>query len=355
MSHPSKQERRRFLGVAALGLAAAQFGRSATKARLPVEGNLPSLGRATEWLNSQPLTASGLRGKVVLVNFWTYTCINWLRTMPYVRAWGQRYKDQGLVIIGVHTPEFTFEKNLDNVRRAAKELRVDDPIAIDNDRALWDAFSNQYWPALYLVDAKGRIRYHHFGEGRYQQSEAAIRQLLEEAGSAALPSSLVSVTARGAEVAADWGSLQSPETYLGYERTRGFASPGGPARNKPRLYDLPSQLKLNSWGLSGDWSFRKDAVQLNQPGGRIAFRFHARDVHLVMGPAAGRNAVPFRVLLDGESPAHAGGADVDSQGHGTLAEQRLYQLVRQPQPIVDRLFEIEFLDSGAEAFAFTFG
>jgi len=323
--------------------------------RLPIEGELPSLGSATEWLNSQPLTAAGLRGKVVLIDFWTYTCINWLRSLPYVRAWAEKYKDQGLVVVGVHTPEFAFEKNVDNVRRAAKDMRVDYPIAIDNDYAIWRAFNNSYWPALYFVDAQGHIRHHQFGEGAYEESEMIIQQLLEEAGNGSMGHDLVSVDARGAEAAADWGSLRSPENYLGYERTENFASPGGAVLDKPRFYDAPARLRLNNWALSGSWTVGEQATVLNEANGTIAYRFHARDLHLVMGPAARGTSVRFRVLIDGRPPGAANGIDVDDQGNGTVSEQRLYQLVRQPKPIADRQFEIEFLDSGVEAFAFTFG
>jgi thiol-disulfide isomerase/thioredoxin len=323
--------------------------------RLPIEGELPSLGSATEWLNSQPLTAAGLRGKVVLISFWTYTCINWLRQLPYVRAWAEKYKDQGLVVIGVHTPEFAFERDVENVRWAAKDMRVDYPIAIDNDYSIWRAFNNSYWPALYFVDAQGNIRHHQFGEGEYEQSEMILQQLLEEAGNGGIGHELVSVDARGAEAAADWGSLKTPENYLGYERTENFASPGGAVLDTRRVYATPERLRLNHWALSGDWTVEKQATVLNKANGRIAYRFHARDLHLVMGPAARGTSVRFRVLIDGRPPGAANGIDVDDQGNGTVSEQRLYQLVRQPKPIADRYFEIEFLDSGVEAFAFTFG
>ncbi len=301
------------------------------------------------------MTAAGLRGKVVLIDFWTYSCINWRRSLPYVRAWADKYKDQGLVVIGVHAPEFAFEKNVDNVRRAAKEVRVDYPIAIDSDHAIWRAFDNQYWPALYFVDAQGRIRHHQFGEGEYEQSEKIIQQLLAEAGSSGIGHELVSVDARGVEAAADWGSLKSPENYVGYERTENFASPGGAVLDKPRVYAAPARLRLNHWALSGDWTVEKQATVLNKANGRIAYRFHARDLHLVMGPAARGTSVRFRVLIDGQPPGAAHGIDVDDQGNGTVAEPRLYQLIRQPKPVADRQFEIEFLDSGVEAFAFTFG
>jgi len=323
--------------------------------RLPIEGAMPSLGGATGWLNSQPLTAAGLRGKVVLIDFWTYTCINWLRQLPYVRAWAEKYKDQGLVVIGVHTPEFAFERDLDNVRRAARDMRVDYPIAIDNDYAIWRAFNNSYWPALYFVDAQGHIRHHQFGEGAYEESEMILQQLLEEAGNGGIGHDLVSVDARGAEAAADWGSLRSPENYLGYERTENFASPGGALLDERRVYAAPARLRLNHWALSGDWTVEKQATVLNEANGTIAYSFHARDLHLVMGPAARGTSVRFRVLIDGQIPGAAHGIDVDEQGNGTVSEQRLYQLIRQPKPIADRHFEIEFLDLGVEAFAFTFG
>jgi thiol-disulfide isomerase/thioredoxin len=323
--------------------------------RLPIESELPSLGGATEWLNSQSLTAAGLRGKVVLIDVWTYTCINWLRTLPYVRAWAEKYKNQGLVVIGVHAPEFEFEKNVDNVRRAAKDMKVNYPIAIDNNYAIWRALKNEYWPALYFVDAQGRIRHHHFGEGEYEQSEMVIQQLLGDAGISNIDHKLVSVDARGVEAAADWGSLKSPENYVGYERTENFASPGGAVLDKRRVYAAPAQLRLNQWALSGDWTVGKQATLLNKANGRIAYRFHARDVHLVMGPAVQGTSVRFRVLIDGKPPGAAHGIDVDDQGNGTVSEQRLYQLIRQAKPIADRQFEVEFLDSGVEAFAFTFG
>jgi thiol-disulfide isomerase/thioredoxin len=322
---------------------------------LPVEGELPSLAGATGWLNSEPLTPANLRGKVVLIDFWTYTCINWLRTLPYIRAWAEKYRDQGLVIIGVHTPEFGFEHNVDNVRRAVKEMRVEYPVALDPDYAVWRAFNNQYWPALYIVDAKGRIRYHHFGEGDYEQSERVIQQLLAENGKANPAHDLVSVDPKGLEVAADWSSAKSPENYVGYARAENFASPGGLVTDQAHRYNPPARLKLNQWALSGEWTVGKQATASNQANGRILYRFHSRDLHLVMGPATPGKSVRFRVLIDGKPPGPAHGVDVDEQGYGTATEQRLYQLVRQSGPIADRQFEIEFLDPGVEAFAFTFG
>ena len=323
--------------------------------QLPVEGSLPSLAGATQWLNSPPLTPAALRGKVVLVDFWTYTCINWLRTLPYLRAWADKYKDQGLVVLGVHTPEFDVEHDLDNVRRAAKDLRVDYPVAVDNDYAIWSAFDNHYWPALYLVDAQGRIRHHRFGEGGYEEAEMILQQLLAEAGSWGIGQDLVSVNATGVEAAADWASLRSPENYLGYQRTQNFASANGAVLDTPHVYALPTRLRLNHWALSGDWTVKPQAAVLNQADGRIAYRFHARDLHLVMGPAAPESPIRFRVRIDGQPPGAAHGTDLDDQGNGTVTEPRLYQLVRQPGPITDGTFEITFLDPGLQAYAFTFG
>jgi thiol-disulfide isomerase/thioredoxin len=321
---------------------------------LPIEGEFPSLGGAIEWLNSPPLTAAGLRGRVVVVDFWTYTCINWLRSLPYVRAWAEKYKNQGLVVIGVHTPEFPFEKDIDNVRRAAKDMKVDYPIAVDSNYAVWRAFKNEYWPALYIVDAHGRIRHHQFGEGEYVQSEKILQQLLSEAGAAGVSHDLVSVNAQCAEAAAAWSDLKSPENYVGYERTENFASRGA-VLGKPHVYVVPARLKLNDWALSGDWTVEKGLTVLNKPNGRIAYRFHARDLHLVMGPAAPGTSVRFRVLIDGQPPRADHGVDADEQGNGTVTQQRLYQLIRQQRPVADRQFEIEFLDPGVQAFAFTFG
>jgi thiol-disulfide isomerase/thioredoxin len=363
MSEAISHDRRRILGGAAVMLAVGGLGMvgpvvrrvTAAPLQLPDEGQLPSLASATAWLNSPPLTAAGLRGRVVLVDFWTYTCINWLRTLPYVRAWAAKYKNQGLVVMGVHAPEFAFEKDIDRVRRAVKDGSIDYPVAIDNDHAIWRAFNNQYWPALYFVDAKGSIRHHQFGEGEYERSEMIIQQLLAEAGMGGIAHDLVSIDARGAEAAADWASLKSPENYVGYERTAHFASPGGAVLGKRRVYAVPARLRLNQWALSGDWTMEKEALVLNKAKGRIAYRFHARDLHLVMGPSGRGTAVRFRVLVDGRPPGAAHGIDVDDQGNGTATEQRLYQLIRQPKPIAERQFEIEYLDASAEAFAFTFG
>lgn len=319
------------------------------------QSELASLGRADQWLNSQPLTPADLRGKVVLVNFWTYTCINWRRQLPYVQAWAEKYKDQGLVVIGVHAPEFSFEKNIANVRWATKDMKIDHPVAVDNNHVIWRAFSNQAWPALYFIDAQGRVRHHHFGEGAYEQSEMVIQALLREAGATDVSREAVAVNARGLDAAADWGNLRSPENYVGFERSENFASPGGAVPDKTRMYERPAQLRLNQWALSGDWTVKKETAALNKAGGSITYRFHARDLHLVMGPATPGISVKFRVRIDGQPPGAAHGGDVDEQGTGTVAEQRLYQLIRQSGPIADRQFEIEFLGPGAEAFAFTFG
>ena len=316
---------------------------------------LPPLSGATEWLNSPPLTPEGLRGKVVLVDFWTYSCINCLRAIPYVRAWAEKYKDQGLVVIGVHSPEFAFEKNIDNVRRAVRDLKIDYPVAIDNAYAIWRAFGNQYWPAHYFIDTQGRIRHHHFGEGDYEESEQAIRALLAEAGKGQMAGGFVNVNASGVEAAADLVAVQSPETYVGYERTENFASPGGTVRDMRHDYATPSSLQKNQWALGGDWTVESEKAVLDGPGGRIVFRFHARDLHLVLGPGPDGKPVRFKVSIDGEPPGADHGSDTDGNGNGMVNEQRLYQLVRQGKPGNDRTFEIEFLDPGAEAFAFTFG
>src|SRR5258706_6171605 len=338
-----------------LGADKSAVQKTSASIRLPIEGEFPSLGGATVWLNSPPLAAAGLRGKVVLIDFWTYTCINWLRTLPYVRAWAEKYRDHGVVVIGVHSPEFSFEHDLENVRRAAKDMRIEYPIAIDNDYAIWSAFNNHYWSALYIVDAQGRIRYHQFGEGAYEQSEMILQQLLAEVGIGGIDHELVSVDAQGAEAAADWGDLRSPENYLGDARTENFASPGGAGLDQPRGYAAPARFSLNHWALSGDWTVEREATVLNKANGRILYRFHARDLHLVMGLAARGTSVRFRVLIDGLPPGEAHGSDVDDQGNGTVTQQRMYQLIRQPKPIADRQFEIEFLDSGVQAYAFTFG
>jgi thiol-disulfide isomerase/thioredoxin len=323
-------------------------------AELPVEGNLPGFDGAAGWLNSEPLTVEGLRGKVVLADFWTFTCINWLRTLGYVRAWAAKYEDHGLVVVGVHTPEFEFEADAVNVTEAARALNVPYPIALDPDYAVWQAFANHYWPAVYIADAEGRIRHHQFGEGAYEECEMVIQQLLREAGRDGVPGGLVSVSDEGVEAQADWSSLGSPETYLGYQQGHGFASPGGVTVDEPRAYSLPETLELNSWALSGEWTVEGGASVLTGAGGAVVFRYHARDVNLVLRSRSGAS-VPFRVLVDGAAPGAAHGVDVDEEGTGTLGRPRLYQLVRQPGPITDRTFEISFLEPGVEAFVFTFG
>lgn len=322
---------------------------------LPAEGWMHDLVGASAWLNSLPLTTAGLLGKVVLVDFWTYTCINWLRTLPYMRAWTKKYKAHGLLVIGVHTPEFAFEHDIENVRRAVQEMHIEYPVAIDNDYAIWDAFDNHYWPALYVVDAQGQIRHHHFGEGAYQRSEPVVQRLLADAGVVGIGHDLAAVDAHGAEVAADLGSLQSAETYLGYGRGEHFASSSGAIPDRRNIYTLPTQLQLNQWGLSGEWTVGEQAARLHQAGGRIVFRFHARDLNLVMGPAWRSAPMRMHVRIDGLAPGAAHGIDVDEHGNGTVSEQRLYQLIRQSQPIADRTFEVEFLDPGVEVFVFTFG
>jgi thiol-disulfide isomerase/thioredoxin len=316
---------------------------------------LRSLDFATTWLNSEPLTAAGLRGRVVLIDFWTYTCINWLRSLPYVRAWSEKYAGQGLVTVGVHAPEFEFEQDLDNVRRAAADMDVSYPIVIDNEYAIWRAFGNHYWPALYLVDAQGRVRHHHFGEGAYEQSERVIQELLSEAGTGTGGDGLVDVEGVGAEAPADWASLRSAENYLGYGRTENFASPGGVAPDGRTVYSVPDPLRVEHWALAGTWTVGSHATVLDEADGRIAYRFHARDLHLVMGPPGRGSAVRFRALLDGEPPGADHGVDIDAEGHGTVTEQRMHQLVRQHGDIEDRTFEITFLEPGVELYVFTFG
>jgi hypothetical protein len=306
----------------------------------PVEGELPSFDGATAWVNADPPTAGALDGRVVLVSFGTYTCINWIRSLPWVRAWADKYRELGLAVVGVQTPEFDFEGDVDWVRRALTEMDVRYQVAVDNDYAVWRAFDNHYWPALYFVDAEGRIRHHHFGEGEYIASEVVLQMLLREAGRD-VDEGLVDLVPAGVEAAADWANLRSPETYLGSGRAVGFASPGA--------------LRRNEWGLLGGWRVEQESARLDEAGGAIQFRFHARDVHLVMGPPAASPPVRFAVRLDGESPGQAHGVDVDEGGGGTADYQRMYQLIRQPGPIDDQVVEIEFLDAGVEAFVFTFG
>jgi thiol-disulfide isomerase/thioredoxin len=325
--------------------------------RLPlsVKARLPEFTGATGWLNTAPLTPTGLRGTVVLVDFWTYTCINWIRTLPYLRAWSDRYGSHGLVVVGVHTPEFSIEHDVDSVRRAARDMRVEYPIALDNDYAVWDAFANQYWPALYIADTEGRIRHHHFGEGGYERSERVIRHLLADAKADNLPDGLAPVDASGIEAPADWHNVRSQETYVGLARSTGFASPGGGAFDETRVFTAPPRLHTNEWALTGNWTLRAEDAVLNEPNGHLTYRFHARDLNLILAPPSDDAPVRFRVQLDGQPPHRAHGLDVDDEGNGVVREPRLYQLIRQPAPIDDRLFDIELLDPGVAAFCFTFG
>jgi thiol-disulfide isomerase/thioredoxin len=355
------QDRRRFLTSALLTLGGARAGLVAaaadpkTVAATPgVPRELAAIGRATEWLNSPRLTPESLAGQVVLVDFWTYTCINWLRTLPYIRAWAQKYR-QHLTVIGVHTPEFPFERDVDNVRRAVRQMRIEYPVVIDNDYAIWRAFDNQYWPALYLLDARGRIRHHQFGEGEYPASGRVIQRLLNDAGVSSADDGGGQVDGSGLEAAADWGNFKSPETYVGYDRAEHFASPDAARHDQPHAYRAPARLALNQWSLVGDWTIGRQPAVLNKSPGQIVYRFHARDVHLVMGSSRSERPVPFRVAIDGQPPGAAHGLDVDEGGNGSAREPRLYQLVRQRAAIVDRTFTIDFLDAGVEAFSFTFG
>lgn len=322
---------------------------------LPDEGRLASFEGATGWLNSEPLTPEALRGRVVLVDFWTYTCVNWLRTLPYLRAWAAKYGGAGLTVVGVHTPEFGFERTLANVAAAVRSFDVAYPVALDSDYAVWSAFANHFWPAIYLADVDGRVRYHHFGEGEYAATEMAIQQLLMDADARDLDQDLVAVDPTGLEVPADWRTLQSPETYLGYGQATGFAQEDVARFGRALAYAATGPLPLNHWELAGNWTVARHAALLHEPGGRIAFRFHARDVNLVMGPASQGASIPFRVYLDGRLATDAPGSDVSAAGDGIAAEQRTYQLIRQPGTIADRRFEIEFLATGLEAYCFTFG
>jgi cytochrome c biogenesis protein CcdA/thiol-disulfide isomerase/thioredoxin len=320
-----------------------------------VPTTLPSFSGATAWINSPPLTPESLRGKVVVVDFWTYSCINCLRTLPYIKAWYAKYKDSGLVVIGVHTPEFPFEKDEANVRKAVRDLGVLYPVAMDNDYAIWQNFNNQYWPAHYFIDATGHIRYHHFGEGDYEQSEKWIRSLLEEANHQPLASTLTNVAATGTEAAPDSSDVQSPETYIGYDRAANFASPGGFQQNISHVYSAPAKLNLNQWALAGDWKDDEQIASLLSPTGSIVYRFHARDLHLVLGPAADGKPIRFRITIDGNAPGSNHGMDTDANGYGTVTENRLYQLIRQQDKVQDRTFRIEFLSPGVRAYSFTFG
>jgi thiol-disulfide isomerase/thioredoxin len=334
----------------------APAGLHTTAARLPVEGELASFGGATGWLNSPPLEPSGLRGRVVLVSFWTYTCVNWLRQLPYLRGWAEKYDGHGLTVVGVHTPEFGFEHDPDQVRRAVETMRIGYPVAIDSDYAIWRAFGNHYWPALYFADAEGKLRHHYFGEGEYRQSEMVIQQLLTDAGASGVGTGVVTPNPGGVEAAADWPSLRSPENYTGYERTEGFASPGGLVPGRVTGYTTPPDLRLNQWALAGSWTAGEEAATLEQAGGQLTARFHARDLNLVLSPGqAAGGEVGFQVRLDGQRPGAAHGTDTDARGHGTVSEPRLYQLIRQRGPVVDRTAEITFAEPGIQAYVFTFG
>jgi thiol-disulfide isomerase/thioredoxin len=354
MTERIDHRRRLLLRSAAMAIGIGQLGVFGGADANAASGELTALGRARDWINSPGLGPRELAGKVVLVDFWTYTCINWLRTLPYVRAWANTYPGQ-LVVIGVHTPEFPFEHDVENVRRAARQMRVDYPIAIDNDYAIWRAFNNNYWPALYAIDSRGRVRHHQFGEGDYDRAEIVVRRLLADAGTTRPRENAASIEASAAEAPADWADLRSSETYVGYDRAENFASAGHLARDRRRAYTIPAHLASNQWALAGDWTIGRQATVLNTPSGRIACRFHARDLHLVMGPPREGRSIRFRVSIDGQPPRPARGLDVDADGNGMVVEPRLYQLIRQPKPIVDRQFEIEFLDSGVETFSFTFG
>jgi cytochrome c biogenesis protein CcdA/thiol-disulfide isomerase/thioredoxin len=323
--------------------------------QLGSEGSLPSLAGAVAWLNSAPLTREGLKGKVVLVDFWTYSCINCLRAIPYVEAWAEKYKSDGLVVIGVHTPEFAFEKDRSNVLKSVRDLKITYPVAIDSNYAIWKAFNNQYWPAHYFIDKQGTIRYHHFGEGEYDKSEEVIQQLLKENNANIRASGTVQVNAVGVEAAPDLNNVQSPETYVGYERARQFASPEAVKQDSPGLYTSPGRLQVDQWGLVGKWNVGGEKAMLVTAPGKVVFRFHARDLHLVLGPGSDGKPIRFHVLLDGDPPTGDAGVDVDGQGNGTVKGYRLYQLIRQKGKVEDRTFQIQFLDPNVEVFAFTFG
>jgi thiol-disulfide isomerase/thioredoxin len=329
----------------------------ATQEPPSIVGSAPlyGLAGATGWINSAPLTAKQLKGKVVLIDFWDYSCINCIRAIPYIRAWAQKYKDSGLVVIGVHTPEFDIEKQMPNVQKAVNKFGITYPVALDNNNAIWNAFHNQYWPAHYFIDAKGKVRYEHFGEGEYDQSERWIQELLKEANAKPMSATPVNVHGQGVEAAADMNEVRSPETYIGYARAEHFASPGGIKRDAEQVYADPNHLRLNEWGLAGKWIDHEQVAVLRSAGGKIFFRFHARDLHLVLGPSADGKPVHFRVTIDGQAPGENHGVDTDAQGNGIVTDDRLYQLVRQKGPITDRTFVIEFQNAGVQAFSFTFG
>ncbi|HEX4037616.1 MAG TPA: thioredoxin family protein [Acidobacteriaceae bacterium] len=316
---------------------------------------LSGLSGATGWINSTPLTAADLKGKVVLVDFWTYSCINCLRSMPYVEAWAEKYKDSGLVVIGVHTPEFGFEQQLPNVQKAVQKFGVTFPVALDSKYAIWNAFHNDEWPADYFIDVHGKVRYVHFGEGNYDESERWIQKLLKQRSPGPMPGGVVDVQAQGVEAAADKTEMRSPETYIGYARAMQFASPGGIKRGKEQLYAAPSHPALNQWGFAGQWVDYEQGAVLKSDSGKIVFRFHARDLHLVLGPPADGKTIRFRVTIDGQTPGENHGVDTDADGNGVVTGYRLYQLVRLRDTVKDHIFTIEFLDPGVQAFSFTFG
>ncbi len=326
-----------------------------TTVQLSNEGSFPGFDGAVKWLNSPPLTRAQLKGKVIVVDFWTYSCINCLRSIPYVEAWSEKYKNDGLVVVGVHTPEFAFEKDPANIAKAVTDLKITYPVAIDSDYAIWKAFNNQYWPAHYFIDAKGEIRYHHFGEGKYDESEEVIQQLLKEKNSSLNATGFVQVNPSGSEVAPDFGNVASPETYVGYDRAQNYASPEKIRQDKPQPYTAPARLTVNQWGLVGSWNVSGEHAQLATAPGKVIFRFHARDLHFVLGPGKNGQPVRFRIRIDGTPPGEDHGVDTDAKGDGVVKEYRLYQLVRQKGNVEDRTFEIEFLDPGVQAFAFTFG
>jgi thiol-disulfide isomerase/thioredoxin len=350
--------RRAFLAMGVFVLGWLATGLLAVAQEPPsIVGSSPlyGLNGATGWINSKPLTGKQLKGKVVLVDFWTYSCINCLRALPYIRAWADKYKDDGLVVIGVHSPEFDFEGQTANVQKAVQKFGITYPVALDSNHAIWDAFHNEYWPAHYFIDATGKVRFEHFGEGNYEQSERWIQQLLQEANSKPMPAGPVAVSGQGIQAAAETGQVRSPETYIGYGRAAHFASPGGFVMDTEHAYTAPQNPALNQWGLEGKWSVRVSEAVLKAPGGKIIFRFHSRDLHLVLGPSSDNKPIRFRVTIDGEAPGENHGVDTDAQGNGVVTEHRLYQLIRQKDPITDHIFTIEFEDPGVQAYSFTFG
>jgi thiol-disulfide isomerase/thioredoxin len=353
------RNRRRFLGVAVMTLVAAQLvlaaGAEMFRPAPADDGPMPDLDGAVGWLNSTPLSSKSLRGKVVLINFWTYTCINSIRPLPYVRSWAAKYKDAGFVVIGAHTPEFSFEHERTNIENALHNLNVTFPVAIDSEYRVWNAFENEAWPAQYLVDATGRVRYHHFGEGDYDEIERVIQELLKETGATGIPSDMTSVSGVGIEAAPDWADEKSPETYVGYRQAANFASPEKVRKDSEQVYSAPVKLTLNHWGLSGSWNINSESAVLQAVPGKIVFRFHSRDLNFVLAPAKDGKPVRFVVRLDGAAPGENHGGDAAADGSGEIREPRLYQLIRQKGPIVDRIFEIEFLDPGVHALDFTFG